>query len=446
MAVDRSKSVLLVSLLLAALLLKCGGNVTEVEASSSTFQGDLILTGNNVTVIENKEFEINGSIIVQGNATLVLRNALLNFMQSAGSRFGLILRNPSGGNPRLLIENATMLGNDYYLTCDLMKNSSASVYRLVAPKLYLYAHESSTMMISDSTILDVGGMGRSVVSLSNCSLWAAEVRDDSTYKLVGCTIDILQAYSTQSIDVVGSSVKDYVALSTRAANCSADRLVPGLVTKWSFPRNCSVLVAPGGKASNLTLMDTQVNGWVFTASDSNVRISNSNLRGVYCSGTTNLMLTNSTAPQMQENIRDLSQVVVRWYLEVHVVDSIGQDVPSADVEARFSNGTAAEWKLTDSDGWARLTLMEKLLNATMVHRAGSYSVRATYGPHSAATTVDMTESKRITLRLPDVVVAESHLFLTLLLFPALALFTARKLDTLSVQSLPEAEGSRPPSE
>jgi len=422
----RSKSLLLVSLLLATLFFRWEGNFGGVEASSSMFQGDLILTGNNVTVIENEEFEINGSIIVQGNATLVLRNALLNFKQSRRSQFGLILQNPSGGNPRLQIENATILGNDYYLISNLRGNSSASVDRLSAPKLYFYGYESSTMTIWDSSILDVGGMERSVVSVSNCSLWVAEVRHDSTYTLLGCTIDILQAYSNQSIEVVGSSIRDYAALFTRAANCSADRLVPGFVTMWSFRRNCPVLIAPGGRASDLTLTDTQVNGWVFEASGSNVTISNSDLRAVFPSGTTTFLLTNSTAQQIQKNIRDQSQVVVRWYLDVHVVDSIGQNVPSADVEAKYSNGTAAERKLTDPDGWARLTLMEKLLNATGEYPVGNYSVRAAYGVHSSSTTVNMTGSKRIALSFPDLVVPESHSFLFLPLVFVLALFTAGK--------------------
>ncbi len=414
--------VIFASSLLVLLIIAQRSNIPAVEASTTIFQGDLVLTGNNVTVIEER-FDINGSIIVKDNATLILRNAMLNFTATESFQFEMSFQNPSSGNPRLGIENATITAGDYYLEADLYGNSTASVNMLSAPRLYLYGYGSSVMMISNSSILDVGGMASSIVNVSNCSLWAAEVRDNSTYGLLNCTIQILQAYSTNNINVVGSLIENYAAIVAKAANCSVDRLAPGFVTSWGFQQDCSVLIAPGGWASNLTLTDTQVDDWVFEAySTSNVTISNSDLRAVYLANTAKLRLTNSTF--QIHNIGDQSEVLVDWYLDVHVVDSIGQDVPSAIVNAYCSNATLAGSEPTDAGGWARLTLMEKMLNATGEYPVGNYTVEATYETHSNSTTIDMTDNQIIILELPDFVIPEFPSFLIIPLFMTATLLTA----------------------
>src|SRR4030042_5226402 len=126
----------LISCLLLTLPFMDGGYVPVVKASPDIFQGDLILDGNNVTVIEG-QFDINGSIIVEDNATLMLRNAVLNFTAAEDQQFEMRFLNPSSGNPRLDVENATITAGDYYLIADLYGNSTASVNMLSAPRLYL---------------------------------------------------------------------------------------------------------------------------------------------------------------------------------------------------------------------------------------------------------------------------------------------------------------------
>jgi len=110
------------------------------------------------------------------------------------------------------------------------------------------------------------------------------------------------------------------------------------------------------------------------------------------------------------------KVYVSWYLDVQVIDSIGQDVPSANVTATFSNGTEAESKLTDLSGWTRLTLMDKMINTTGEYPVGNYTVEATYDIHSDQTTVNMTENQQITLTLAGFIIPEFPSFLILPLF------------------------------
>ncbi len=394
----------------------------------SVFQGDLVLGGNNVTIIQDEEFRINGSIIVEENATLLLKNALLNFTQSRDYEFELRLQNPSGGGPRLLVEYASILGNGHYLESDLYASSSGSVSMLSAPNLYLYSRGSSALSVSDSSIRHLGCLDRSVVYVSNSSLRGAEVRAYSVCEMVGCTIQRLQAYSSERMDVVGSAITSHLSILTVGANLSADGLLPGFFSSWSFREDCSVLIAPGGSATNLSLTDTQVDDWILEAySASNATVSNSDLRTVFLDDTAQLWLENTTLQAY--SIEDRAQAVVGWFLEVHVVDSAGQDVPSADVEASYPDGGRAQSRVTGPDGWTRLTLTEKLLNATGEYPAGIYTVRAAYGGHSATTTVNMTWSRRIEMGLPDFEVPESGssplLALILALLAAVALLARR---------------------
>jgi hypothetical protein len=174
---------------------------------------------------------------------------------------------------------------------------------LSAPMLYLYGRGSSVMMISNSSILDVGGMGPSFASLSNCSVHYAEVRENSTFDMSKCTIQILQAYSTNNVSVTDSSIEDYVALVVDHGNCSTDGLITGLVAAWDFQQNCSILIGPGGWVTNLTLTNTQVNGWSFEIyGASNATISNSDLKSVYMGGSSELLSANSTI--QSHSIRD----------------------------------------------------------------------------------------------------------------------------------------------
>jgi len=115
-------------------------------------------------------------------------------------------------------------------------------------------------------------------------------------------------------------------------------------------------------------------------------------------------------------IEQSARVYVYWYLGVHVVDSINQDVPSANVTATYPNATVVESKLADANGWARLTLMEKMMNATGDYPVGNYTVEATYEIYSDATTVNMTENQQFTLTLADFVIPEFPSFLILPLF------------------------------
>lgn len=375
-----------VSFLLLALMISVKPNIPTVRSSPDVHQGDLVLTGNNVTAIEGL-FEINGSIIVEENATLILENAVVNFTKGAVT--GIYLQHPANGNPRLRATNTTITRNPY---CRFYDNSS--------------------------------------IAFSNCSINAAiHFDDESNGTVAGSTVVSMQVRGASTVSV-SESVIDYFDVVTTSANSSISDLAPGLFDFWDFRLNCSVAVDPAGKAPNFTLTQTTVDHWSFSFQGaSNGRIRGSQIFSLHANGLSHASAYNCTIYTVDfynsvlfelinstlsiHHLHGQAAVCVRWYLNVHVVDSMGQDVPSANVTAFYPNATVAESKLTDPHGWSRLTLTEKTMNLTDEYPVGNYTVEATYDIYSDALAVNMTESRQITLTLRDFIIPEWASFITI---------------------------------
>jgi hypothetical protein len=451
--------VFLVTFLLVAFASVHEGNIPVVKAFLSVYQGDLILGDNDVYVIEG-EFSINGSIIVEENATLVLRNAMVNFTQKYNNQFSMIFQNPANGNPRLLLENSTIYAGRYDLRIKLYGNSSATVNELIAEtpeeRVRLFASDFSVISVLDSNARygHVIAFGNSSINVSNSLLFNVYGDYDSSVIVSNCSLFYVYAYRKSDVYVSNSTIDVAVKPFVDSANFSVKELDPRYVKYWSYQTNCSVSVASEGWSPNLVLTDTHVNGWAFglhgtanaTISDcklhslevsysSTLSVSNSAIgvlsffvssRGDFYNTTiqnlklyadSKLWLLNSTYTTC--TINHQSKIYVSWYLNAHVIDSIGQDVPSANVTATYPNTTMAESRLTDASGWARLTLMEKMMNATGEYPIGNYTVEAAYEPYSNSTTVNMTDNQMITLMLSDFVIPEFPSFLILFMIVTL---------------------------
>jgi hypothetical protein len=383
--------IVFVSSLLLSLVFLQKGNIPTAKASPDIYQGDLILNGNNVTDIEGM-FDINGSIIIEENATLILRNALLNFVQTTNNQFNLTLRNPANGNPRLVAYNSTIDSNaDLRLT--LNGNSTADLNKAtISMRVPCRAEDVSILSISNSSYVhtlfaESGSSALIIVQNSTIHEW-------QNY-----------GYSTVLEAQVYDSTIDNLLIGSSSVNCTISGLHPGLVAHWNFIENCSVASSggPGGAAPNITLTNTQVGLWRFAFYSSS-----------------NIVIIDSA---VQTSALGEARIQVFWYLDVHVVDDINQDVPSANVTATYPNTTLAESKLTGEDGWIRLTLMEKIKNATGEYPVGIYTVEATYETYSNATAVEMTGTQQITLTLEDFIIPEFPSLTVLPLFMIATLLT-----------------------
>lgn len=460
-------------MLLASILIQWEG-ISIVIASPDIRQGDLVLQGNNVTVIEGR-FDINGSIIVEENATLILRDAIVNFTQTSQHQHGVFFQNPANGKPRLQSENAT-ISSDYAFFISFYGNSSADAYELDSTLGVLEARDSSNVLILNSTIRELNCLDNSVVSISNSTIYVAQTSGYSTVNVLKCEISYFESYDSLSAVISDSSIHTWLEIQSSSVNCSLIDLTNGLISSWNYLLNCSIVLGSGGHASNLTLKNTYVSGWYFIfLGSSNVTIYNSkiiylggndfstleimssNIDGVYAYQFSNFNILNSTVgfvhgygscrvnvmdltlTHLQSrqasrmwlvnstsdvyDIEDQSEVYVSKYLDVHVLDSIDQDVPYANVTATYPNATQADLKLTDADGWTRLTLLEKIMNASGEYPVGNYVVEAIYDIYSSSTSLNMTENKQITLRLEDFIIPEFQ-SLTILLSLMITTLTA----------------------
>jgi hypothetical protein len=102
------------------------------------------------------------------------------------------------------------------------------------------------------------------------------------------------------------------------------------------------------------------------------------------------------------------------------VDSLAQNVPLANVTVTFPNATLADSEVSDVNGWARFTLLEKMMNATGEYPVGNYTVEATYEGYSDIKSVNMNDSQQITLTLESFVIPE---FPSLIILPLLMIAT-----------------------
>ena len=374
----------------------------ELEPGSSIYQGDLILQGNNVTIIEG-EFNINGSIIVEENATLILRNGVVNFTQTSSRQLNITLRNPVNGHPRLKASNVTLTSKQEF-PIYLNQNSTADISDSALRKTTTLQYDDSVMNIhSSSTEYALWSYGSSSLNVSDSTIWS------------------MMIYGSSSLPIINSTVNS-LCIAPYSVNCTISRLKPDLFAHWNFISNCSVDILPGGTAPNVTLIESRVNSWRFglygtstvTVADSTISdfsafgstflriIDSANTFDLYARQSAVVWLINSTYHSIS-GIDDSASINIAWYLNVHAVDSNGANVPSANVTASLQNATLAESDVTDSDGWARLALVEKTMNDTGEYPAGNYTLKAAYETYSNSTTVNMTENKQITLSMPIVI-------------------------------------------
>ena len=364
-------------------------DIPAVKASPDIYQGGLVLAGNNVTVIEGR-FDINGSILVEENATLILNDTILNF--TFGSPHSINLQNPVNGNPRLVANNATIIG------------MSTSRY-----------YGNGTLYFSNCSISGPGGL---------------YFNDESNVTVLDSNIEKNLQVRDFSRAMISNSTIERLELVTKSANSSINNLNAGFFNYWNFWLDCSVVVSPSGRAPYIVLNQTLVQDWSLSFQDSSyseifgstiwqlheydghASLYNSTINRIELYTTSTVELVNST--YILTDLAGESEVYVSWYLSIHVVDSILQNVPLANISVTFPNATLAESKLSDVNGWARFTLLEKMMNATGDYPVGNYTIEATYDTHSDATTVNMTENQQITLTLGDFIIPE---FSTIIILP-----------------------------
>jgi hypothetical protein len=308
------------------------------------------------------------------------------------------------------------------------------------------------LIVADSTFGYIQAIGFSVVEITDSSFGGVYCEDNTRTSAHNCTFGSMEPDWNSEVTVTNCTISRLALMEAWSINYSVVRYQPCFTSYWNFIKNCSVITSLSSQAPNVTLIDTWVDGWGFSSyGSSNLTVQDSELWGLWGRGFSDIAVSNSTVGYAcwcqddstwhindtkterlysddrsglwllnttanEYRVRDESQIYASWYLDVHVLDDIGQDVPSANVTVFYLNSTIAESELTDINGWTRLTLMEKMLNATGEYPVGDYTVEATYETHSNSTTMNMLNNQIITLMLPELVIPEFPSFLILPLF------------------------------
>jgi hypothetical protein len=230
--------ILLVSSLALTFALTRYEGVPAVRALPTVYQGNLTLTGNNVTTITGT-FNINGSITVENNATLNLRNAVVNFIQTSDHQFNMTLQNPTNGNPRLIIENTTLLAGGYSFTINFYANSSCTADHVSASRddVNFWLNDLSHVNMSNSNVFAVIDYG-DLFEGNNCSInqfqlfqsGSANVSSSNIQNLLNwssgdvvisdSTIDAVSTVSGSLVQLVNSTYSYYYAYDTSRVTVS----------------------------------------------------------------------------------------------------------------------------------------------------------------------------------------------------------------------------------
>jgi len=245
-----------------------------VLPSISLFQtatvGALEVGGNDVRYIANGTFEFRENIVIEGNATLIVENATVKFIQTSDNQYGIILRNPSGGTPRLIARNASF-DSPRRFKVSLWGNSTAdfigltfkgSVYSSVEP------HDKSTLNVRDGSLVNyVNTYGSSKLNAIGSNVFFPNSYDNSNMTISTCTVNNMKASGNSSAYISVSTVKYSVTAESSSfvsvSNCYVSgEIVSRKTSRVLFVEDtlCQIKVK-SYEYSNVTIIDA-----IFSAS------------------------------------------------------------------------------------------------------------------------------------------------------------------------------------
>lgn len=371
---------------------------------------------------------------------------------------------------------------------------SSAISVMDSTLLYMYYYGSSVGVLTDSILSGVYTYDLSKISVMNSIVDYVGGYSQSTVSLIESTVKYdASCYDYSKWTITDSRILSRLFLEFEEISEVLDISTPiGLVSYWSLYENTTVIRV----YIDVFLLNTTVNAWRFyirgfstislrdsmidtinTYNSSNTLISNCTVEYIKMYGDSRVSVGNSSPGKShvgylytydtstaiiiksvagiiyadEDSFVELAGsaygfirvyndalVIVSWFLEVHVVDQIGQNVPSADVIVYYGyvGGTVVDSKLTNSDGITHFVLTEKMKNVTGEYPHGNYAVKATYGSYSNSTTVEMTENKQVTIVLHDFIIPEFlSLVIPLLLMAAtlLAVIFYRKKFTATAR-------------
>jgi len=334
--------------LFLSLMVTLQTNVPSVKAGDIFHDGDLILSGNNVTIIDNQILHINGSIIITENATLIIRNnGSINLTQQQGNQFNITLKNPANGNPRLIMKNySSVTGNGHSLFLDFYGNSTMETN--LAATL-----ENVIFRFFDS----------SYANITESEFWLINLYNNAILHVTNATLNYVFLYGDSKAIVSNAEIYN--------------EFLAGVNSEVTIS-NCEILSAKARSNAKCYIYDSVITNATLYEEAKAWLINTTTINGV--------TYNNSIA-------------YIYYYLDAHVTDLVGQDIPSANVTAYDIENALADSKLTGMDGRARLTLMKGFANETGFYWTGAYTIVTYYAECSNSTLVDIYDNTEIEVTL-----------------------------------------------
>ena len=337
-----------IAFLFLSLMVVVHRDVPSVRAEDIFYNGDLILNGNNVTIIDNQILHINGSIIITENATLIIRNnGGINFTQQYSNQFNITLMHPANGNPRLIMENNSgIAGNGYPLFLDFYGNSTMETNLAATPENVIFHFFDS-----------------SYANITESEFWLIYLYNNAILHVTNATLNYVFLYGNSKATISNAEIYDEffagVNSEVTISNCE--------IIKAEAYGNAKCYIYDS-VITNATLYE-DAKAWLINTTAINGAAYNNSIAYIY------------------------------YYLDAHVTDLVGQDIPSANVTAYDIENALADSKLTGMDGRARLTLMKGFANETGFYWTGAYTIVTYYADCSNSTSVEIYDNAEIEVTL-----------------------------------------------
>jgi len=279
--------------------------------------------------------------------------------------------------------------NIFVFRAEMKENSTLSANSVQAKGSVLLFRDYSYGMFNESEI-------DWLMSLyDNCSveIWDSNIKCfdcamNSTVKVFSSEVSMINIHDNARILLSDSSIGEF--------NLPLSGIVPKLVLCGGFVD--SFVLKYGGV--DIELVNCDVEGWDLKVSKgSNVHIYDSVLDSVSVIGGSTLYVTNSTLETVYTD--SSSAVEVYSYIEVRVVDYLGNPLSGASVEVRCPNGTISNF-LSGDDGRVVFKVFVSRIVGVNEFGAGCYNITAYYGDISSGTlsVVPINTLKRVTLTVP----------------------------------------------
>jgi hypothetical protein len=334
---------------------------TSVSIANSTV-GDVMAVGV-TSILASEELRANGSLSFHQNAMLHLASASVELAQTHDEELRVTFNDHShfeSTNSAITSSFAFII----YFRGDA--TGSANGLAMPTSTARLYAFDRSTLVLDGFTSRYLRAFNDSTVTLTNSAPF------------------YLRAYSRASFYIRNSSVRKLYAFGLCHTHLSRSVATEDI------------------RLHNNTYLEA----------------TDSTLTTVYSTDTSAAILVNSTYAHCA--VDPTGYIAVYWYLDARVVDMIGQPVHQANVSAFMLAQDLKDTNLTDTEGWARLVLLDRIFDHLGEHANQlNYTVRATFEDHVAFDGVNMTTNKVVILEL-DFIIPE---YFSLVIIPLLVTAT-----------------------